>query len=171
MWIGFPEKSGSLVLSQNRGCAGLALMGPPRLCMRQTCSIVTTEKRRKGFPRRRPTGLFLQRQFDAEQHLSEHYPVPAHLQRGGHSTANARALGSHQNDALQNINGTIGTFPYSGVPTGPFYGTNRGTGISFNGGTVDTRVGDLFFDLSRSSARTAGETRPASIALHPRIQI
>ncbi|MNV43088.1 hypothetical protein D3C71_1347930 [compost metagenome] len=93
-------------------------------------------------------------------------------------TANARAVGSRQGDAIQNGTGTLQGRPIPSVlgaitaATGAFSLTSRGGSA---GATVlvtelsASATADLVtFDLSRV-ARTSGETRPANTAYHPRI--
>lgn len=88
-------------------------------------------------------------------------------------TANARALGSLQGDAIRNIKGTYGNAAWRdqsnswGEETGAFraeYRAGVSAGGSNNMGTV------LTFDAARV-VPTSTENRPVNTALHPRIQI
>ncbi|MCH1881313.1 hypothetical protein MJ863_17165, partial [Alcaligenes ammonioxydans] len=97
----------------------------------------------------------------------------SHLQRDGHFAANARALGSLQDDAIRNIKGTYGNAAWRdqsnswGGATGAFsaeYRAGVSAGGSNNMGTV------LTFDAARV-VPTSTENRPVNTALHPRIQI
>lgn len=95
-------------------------------------------------------------------------------------TAAARALGSRQTDALQNIFGG-GTYRgYVGNSTGSMYTGTGAFDIQASSGasspyqmtlnTLDTPTDRMTFDASRV-ARTASETRPRNVAFHPRIHI
>jgi hypothetical protein len=89
----------------------------------------------------------------------------------------ARAIGSEQLDALQNIAGHIGLVEFYGVSTnsGPFYSTNwwalagqyrRFDYTNYTGtpGSSDTGISYRYFDGSRA-ARTSEETRPRNVAV------
>jgi len=93
-------------------------------------------------------------------------------------TANARTLGSRQQDALQNITGHIDSRPSSGHPgpiagsAGVFDTTQSGHSGSSNV-VLNSSSGTSWittFDASRV-ARAATETRPVNVAFHPRIHV
>ena len=93
-------------------------------------------------------------------------------------TANARALGSRQRDAIQNGTGTLQGRPIPSV-VGAITGASGAFALTSRGGAPGASMlvtepsgsanSDLVtFDLSRV-ARTSGETRPPNTAYHPRI--
>ena len=98
----------------------------------------------------------------------------------GSNNANARLLGSHQQDALQNLIGALGFRPiesyssafWTGVIDGVFHvhevpGTNT-MGYQHVSRTFNKARDELTFDASRV-ARTSSETRSSNTALAPRI--
>jgi len=90
-----------------------------------------------------------------------------------HFTANARALGSVQKDALQRLTGNISTVAratnaiYNGA-TGVFQNVGAFNPIGSTEGESAILTGGLNFD-SILVARGSSETRPANVALYPRI--
>lgn len=80
-------------------------------------------------------------------------------------TANARALGSTQLDALQNVTGRIGLVINSG--SGPFVDSSPQS-VQVTGGSSTLYTKD--FDLSLA-ARTSTETRSPNTALNPRTRL
>lgn len=86
-----------------------------------------------------------------------HCLVLAHLQRSGHSTANARALGSVQGDALRRHGHSV------------YF---RANGDASSGSTHDVLKTGTAGNYSGPTTVDGGaETRPSNTALHPRIQI
>ena len=86
--------------------------------------------------------------------------------------ANARLLGSHQADALQNITGSL-VGSNGGIPMKPIVSasgalTYSATECKTTFAGSDTGLYSIIFDASRV-ARTATETRAANTALAPRI--
>jgi hypothetical protein len=82
-------------------------------------------------------------------------------------TANVRALGSRQLDALQNITGTVGQVRTSlALGTGAFSVIASGTDLAPTGGSANQSY--FSFDASRV-ARTSTETRSLNTAYYPRI--
>ncbi|MGE8690957.1 MAG: hypothetical protein ACN6PJ_27690 [Achromobacter sp.] len=87
-----------------------------------------------------------------------------------HVTANARALGSRQLDALQKIVGTFGvrnTVDYTDE-SGAFYKQQQTPVASTVTAGGSGPVMRFVFDSSRV-ARSSVETRPVNTAFHPRI--
>ncbi|MGE8516724.1 MAG: hypothetical protein ACN6OM_08930 [Alcaligenes nematophilus] len=85
-------------------------------------------------------------------------------------TANARALGTAQKDAMQTIAGDVGALIQSST-SGPFRAPGSPTHYAENAAPgTGNFLGRVDFDNSRV-ARTSTETRPSNAALHPRIQI
>jgi len=81
-------------------------------------------------------------------------------------TANARALGSRQADALQNVTGNIGDFPQIvTVTSGAFTKVLVGSG---GYASNDVPYYRAIFNMA-NVARTSSETRAANAAFHPRI--
>lgn len=79
----------------------------------------------------------------------------------GRQIDRSRALGSHQEDALQNITGKIPTSSWVSNGSGAFQRSSQGE----QDGDSDGRNGWIYdFDASRV-VRTANETRPRNIAL------
>jgi hypothetical protein len=86
----------------------------------------------------------------------------------GQNTANARALGSYQGDAMRNITGDFGGAHYSQDETGAFYRLSGGSiKGSLAASTASTRTA---FDASRVTP-TAAENRTVNTAYAPRIHI
>lgn len=87
-------------------------------------------------------------------------------------TANARAMGSLQRDALQNISGTTSRLYHrtdsNEVTAGAFAETLMAGQIVGGTSSVANQSTVLTFDASRV-ARTAIETRSANAAYHPRV--
>lgn len=82
-------------------------------------------------------------------------------------TANVRAVGSRQIDALQNLTGSFGGVVYTQEPTGVFVPVGSSQTVPI--GTGNGLAG-IAFDASRT-ARTSTETRSANTSLHPRLTL
>lgn len=87
-------------------------------------------------------------------------------------TANARAIGSVQRDAIRNIKGKVGSVYRAGEapPTGALYLETFGNTVAAYG-VIGENQGDnvsVGFDASLS-VPTAAENRPPNIAYAPRI--
>lgn len=81
-----------------------------------------------------------------------------------------RALGSYQEDAQQNITGSLGNFnnyaAFLGTPEGSFYLQNFGPQIGIRSTTSTDNWIEILFDSSRQ-VRVADEVRVKNIALVP----
>jgi len=89
-------------------------------------------------------------------------------------TANARALGSQQLDALQRITGVIGYIGRTSTAltggTGPLYDSTLTPAAMLQGGSTQTWGSNLHYD-NALSARTSTETRALNVAFFPRIHV
>lgn len=84
----------------------------------------------------------------------------------GRGVDTGRVLGSAQQDALQNITGTMSNVAFSGGSTTTTGAINAGAnlGSTYAAGSSGN-VRDISFDASRV-ARTATETRPRNVAMN-----
>lgn len=102
-------------------------------------------------------------------HRSVLSPSPSHLQRGGYSTANARALGSSQNDSVKTGKSAVYGLTSGGILNTPSRPALMSAGLTVTTGSSSGIDQGIIYGYA--SFGDKAETRPINVTLHPRIQI